>query len=1448
MDNIRPTDDMSLAAYWMSSGTSNLFDAAQNQGAGGIVSFTDLLRISKGAELISSEECDCKQRVTLDIYAKAANFQYFPSHPLDVVFVLDVTASMMTSGSTKFAQAKRAIISTIDQMWAVNRATTVTIVPYGRAVFHPNPGPVPGFSYDYPGTLFTWRRSSSLPGNYIGQILGYRNQSFVNATSLTTFEALTAPLAASVELSLYNYYNYYKIRYSDIYDNAGNPLPDTVLANYIANIYDSTNTSYTNNQINSVAAGIPLTPAELSYSMNDTGYTGNSILENLVWAIPYAEDTNTEAGIQAAYQLFTTSGFAQSDDMLRRAVLLITDGQSNRSINPQNPDALAALGDTDADFFSDIPGDPWKYFVYLEQTLPTLVGEISNRSSTFDEIILASQRLLDISTQLKDPEDGNASLYALGINIDAQTPGPYTRQNVIELLQSTVTAPAYFKEANTSDPDAQIAELLNALVQNLFELSAGCRVVLQDQIHTSLFSYLPGSIKIRGIRDGLLLKSPNQPAIIDPTDPDYTVYPKAPLLPDVDDSNVDNNGTIIIDFNILPLGLLTKDSKTLITISYDLQTNVLANGDSLHTNVDTQTFITYIEPNHTESAEPIIDYSAAPQSLYFQTPIVACHCTPLASLGLSKFADRSSASPNEEMMYFIEVTNSGTLPLTDTIVEDPLLGFYYIIPLLEPHAVYVTSFPFTIPAGTPSGDFVNTVTVTNNTFADPFQATATVVIAIGPSLLFRKTVDKTEAYPGEVVLFTLTIMNDGIVDLINVRVTDELLGIDTTIDQVPQGATVSTDFPYIIPSTAIPGSTIVNTATTVVDHLPPIEVGAIVEVLSMPLLSLEKLVNETEARPGTTIIFTMVATNRGNVTLTNVTISDPTLDLNQTIGTIAIGETITIDFPFLIPLETPPKMYINTTTILSEQTEPTYSSVEVTVLPTPSLGVSKIPDRLTAEPGETISYNVIISNPGNVPLSSLHIMDELLGIDRIVPGLAVGESRSIKVSYQVPNDALIGSQIVNLLLVTSQEAGTVEAEATVEVIGEGLLIFKTVEPSIVMPGEIVIYSLTVTNQSNVPQTNVLLEDEQIGFSEVVSMLNVGDTIVRSILYTIPDLPNGTVIHNRFTCSSDQTVPRSTEAEVIVYTMLTGTVLQVTKVPNTNFTTPGSTIIYTVTVTNMGDATACNIIIHDSLTGTTQTIAALAIGEEQMVTFSYVVPQNTTQGTMIHNQVTVTSPQTNPVQSESNVTVLLPYFLLSLAHVVDHSVADPGSWVYFTITVENTSEYTLTNVRVFDNLTDFGTTISSLVPGESREFIRPFQIPLDSVGNTEYVNIATAFSNETPYIQAPASVTSLAIPDYTITETVNKPIVSLGEIVFFTITIKNVGNVDLIHFQFVASLLDVVYETELFPIGGVIEATFPYVIPDTKKEIVITSPLIGEASNASPKYASASVIVIPEKEE
>lgn len=613
-DSIRPTDEIDNPDYWISSGETAVYDAAYNNGAGGILNFYDRLRISKGAS------GGCTSTVSLDIEANPLIFSYYPPHSLDVVFVLDVTSSMMTNGSRKMALAKRALIQTIHLLWEQNRQTRVTIVPYARDAYVPLA--TAGFSYDYLGTLFTWRRSTA-SGYRIGQILGYRNGSFVSSSDLPTYMDRSAPIAASAELSLYNYYRYYRIQYSDIYNDDGSAKTDSILKSYLETIYAQDPGAYNGNFIQNIASGIPLDDSQLPYSMNDTGYENNTILDNMIWAIPYGEDTNTEAGLKEAYTLFTTPGFAQSDDILRRAVILLTDGQANRSDNPEYAGVYAQPSSTDGDFFPEIPGDPWRYYLYLQQTLPSLIAEISNRSATTEELILAMARAWEAARKLKDPFDGNTSVFVLGIEINAQTPGPYTREDVLNIMRTIASTGAYLREATESGSDNPIIEELKRLVRDLFVRTGGLRVTITDTINTSLFEYVPGSLRITGEQDQILLKSKYEPDITDPGDPAYTVYVKPNLLPYVGDANV-LNGVITIDLGTLPFPVSSPDSRTRIRITYNITNKGAAHGSHLHTDNDEETFTTFLEPNHLTADSSVLDYGNAPRHLHFQTPVVSC--------------------------------------------------------------------------------------------------------------------------------------------------------------------------------------------------------------------------------------------------------------------------------------------------------------------------------------------------------------------------------------------------------------------------------------------------------------------------------------------------------------------------------------------------------------------------------------------------------------------------------------------------------------------------------------------------------------------------------------------------------------------------------------------------------------------------------------------------------
>ncbi len=288
--------------------------------------------------------------------------------------------------------------------------------------------------------------------------------------------------------------------------------------------------------------------------MNDSGYENNTILDNMIWAIPLWRRYQHRSRSGRSLYSVEDARFTQSDDILRRAVVLITDGQANRSVNPEYRGVYAKPTSVNSDFLPDTAGEPWKYYLYLRQTLPTLLAEIANRSATSEELVLALQRAYEAALRVKTllTVTRPSLFWELKSTRRHLVLTPETTCS-ISCGQSPLPAPICVKPRKNGS-ESPIIEELERLVRDLFVLTGSLQLTIVDTINKALFYYVPGSIKITGWQDGLRLKSISDSDIIDPADPDYTIYVKPALLPDVGDANI-HGDTIVIDLGKVPFPL-----------------------------------------------------------------------------------------------------------------------------------------------------------------------------------------------------------------------------------------------------------------------------------------------------------------------------------------------------------------------------------------------------------------------------------------------------------------------------------------------------------------------------------------------------------------------------------------------------------------------------------------------------------------------------------------------------------------------------------------------------------------------------------------------------------------------------------------------------------------------------------------------------------------------------
>ena len=196
-------------------------------------------------------------------------------------------------------------------------------------------------------------------------------------------------------------------------------------------------------------------------------------------------------------------------------------------------------------------------------------------------------------------------------------------------------------------------------------------------------------------------------------------------------------------------------------------------------------------------------------------------------------------------------------------------------------------------------------------------------------------------------------------------------------------------------------------------------------------------------------------------------------------------------------------------------------------------------------------------------------------------------------------------------------------------------------------GELVTFTISVKNIYNTPKTITLTEKANVKFSNgenviVFKDVPAGETVTAEATYKITsaDILAG-VFRNTVTATFGD--DKSWEATDEVDTAELDTTLNVTKtsdVPEGQKAALGQTITYTIKVQNAGNVPYTNVKVEDPLTGLTETIETLPVGETQTFTTEYVVTEEDVLKGSVLNTATATGdkikdPTSDEKQKEPN---------------------------------------------------------------------------------------------------------------------------------------------------------------------------------------------------------------------
>jgi conserved repeat domain/conserved repeat domain/conserved repeat domain len=211
-------------------------------------------------------------------------------------------------------------------------------------------------------------------------------------------------------------------------------------------------------------------------------------------------------------------------------------------------------------------------------------------------------------------------------------------------------------------------------------------------------------------------------------------------------------------------------------------------------------------------------------------------------------------------------------------------------------------------------------------------------------------------------------------------------------------------------------------------------------------------------------------------------------------------------------------------------------------------------------------------------------------------------------------------------------------------------------------------------------------------------LTNGQSVTITSTYTIASSAAGSVVTNTAAVSSTTSDPTTGNNTAVKTTSITGSAdLTITKSGPAS-STPGSTLTYTITVTNNGPSDALAVAVNDttpanttfgSNTGDCTTafpcaFGTMTAGQSKTFTSTFTVSPSFT-GTIISNTATVSSSTSDPALTNNSSTATTGFGTVADLAVTKTGPASAttGSTVTYTLTVINNGPATANNVVLTD---------------------------------------------------------------------------------------------------------------------------------------------------------------------
>ncbi|MFZ2286037.1 MAG: gliding motility-associated C-terminal domain-containing protein, partial [Bacteroidales bacterium] len=807
--------------------------------------------------------------------------------------------------------------------------------------------------------------------------------------------------------------------------------------------------------------------------------------------------------------------------------------------------------------------------------------------------------------------------------------------------------------------------------------------------------------------------------------------------------------------------------------------------------------------------------------------------TATPAMTVEKVVDIANISTPATLTYTITVTNTGNVSLTNVVLTDDIAGAATLTSgddgdgILEVGEawVYTATYEATKDDIDAGDALINTASVVTTEITTPVTDDATTTITATPAMTVEKVVDIANISAPATLTYTITVTNTGNVSLTGVVLTDDLAGTATLTSGDDGDGILEVGEAWVYTATYAAtqddiddGDALVNTASVVTAEITtPVTDDATTTITATPAMTVVKVVDLPVISAPATLTYTITVTNTGNVSLTNVVLSDDLAGIailtsgDDGDGILEVGEAWVYTATYAATQDDidDGDALVNTASVVTtEITTPVTDDATTTITATPAMTVQKVVDLPVISAPATLRYTITVTNTGNVSLTNVVLTDDLAGTATLTSGddgdgiLEVGEAWVYTATYAATQDDIDdGDALVNTASVVTTEITTpVTDDATTTITATpAMTVVKTVDLPVISAPATLTYTITVTNTGNVSLTTVVLTDDLAGTATLTSgddgdgILEVGEAWVYTATYaaTQDDIDAGDdLINTASVVTTEITTPVTDDATT---TITRNTAMTVVKVVDLPVISAPATLTYTITVTNTGNVSLTNVVLTDDLAGTATLTSGddgdgiLEVGEAWVYTATYAATQDDIDDgdALVNTASVVTTEITTPVTDDATTTITSTP-AMTVVKTVDLPVISAPATLTYTITVTNTGNVSLTTVVLTDDLAGTATLTSGddgdgiLEVGEAWVYTATYaatQAHIDA--GADLVNTAAVTTTQIPVaVTDDATTTIAANPAMTVEKVVNLTEISAPATLTYTITVTNTGNVSL----------------------------------------------------------------------